>query len=175
LITAGHVVPDQSVSVVAQLPGVQRTEFDVREFFENNSPEGVETFPCRVVPDKQNYFADITILDCSESNFRATEWFELEQVVLSHDLKVDVIGYPGEYTSSYLRDTQGVRIGRSELADVMELLPKCELTVTHGPVIRGGKMPTYRLSTIGGMSGAPVILNGKAVGISKVNLRCLNL
>ena len=101
-----------------------------------------------MVPDKQNYFADITILDCSESHFRATEWLELEQVVLSHDLKVDVIGYPGEYTSSYLRDTQGVRIGRSELADVMELLPKCELTVTHGPVIRGGKMPTHRLSTI---------------------------
>ena len=97
----------------------------------------------------------------------------MEQVVLSHDIKVDVIGYPGEYTSSYLRDSQRVRIGRSELADVMELLPKCELTVTHGPVIRGGKMPTYRLSTIGGMSGTPVILNGKGVGISTVSVRGL--
>jgi V8-like Glu-specific endopeptidase len=137
----------------------------VCELFDRDleSPEA-ETFSCRVVPDKQNYFADITILDCSESAFRATDWLQLEQVMLSRDVKVDVIGYPGEYTSSYLKVTQGVRIGMSELADVTELLPKCELTVSHGPITRGGKMPTYRLSTIGGMSGAPVILNGKAVG-----------
>src|SRR5579859_6700328 len=101
LLTAGHVVPDKSVSVVAQLPGVQRTEIAVRNLFENDSAE-VETFICRLVPDKQNYFADITILDCSQSSYRATEWLELEQVVLTHDVKVDVIGYPGEYSSNYL-------------------------------------------------------------------------
>jgi hypothetical protein len=27
-------------------------------------------------------------------NFRATDWLELEQAALSHDVKVDIIGYP---------------------------------------------------------------------------------
>ena len=164
LLTAEHVVPDKSVSVLAQLPGVQQAEFNVERLFKKDSLE-IETFICHPVSDKKNYFVDITILDCSQSSYRATDWLELDQVVLSHGTKVDVIGYPGEYTIRYLEDSQGVRIGGSELVDITELLPRWKLTVTHGPVIRGGKLPTYRLSTIGGMSGSPVILNGKAVGI----------
>ena len=51
----------------------------------------------------------------------------------------------------------------------MMFWPFCQkvgLVVTHGPVNSGGMMPTYRLSTVRGMSGSPVILNGKVVGNS---------
>lgn len=50
------------------------------------------------------------------------------------------------------------------LDDVFALFPKSQLVITHGPVVLGGIMPTYRLSTVSGMSGSPVIVNGKARG-----------
>jgi hypothetical protein len=109
---------------------------------------------------------DITILDCSESHFRATEWLELDRTVLKKAMTVDLIGYPGDYTLTYARKTQGLdpRFEKSEYRDIEDLLPKYELTVTHGTVITGGGMPSYRVSTIGGMSGSPIIVNGKVIG-----------
>lgn len=166
LLTAGHVVRDQKTAVVAQLPGILTAVIDVKHLF-TETPT-VETFRCQVVLDKPVCFVDITILDCSQSNFRATEWLELDRPVLKQSVKVDLIGYPGAYSTQYVVDTQNVGpLGKSEVRDIEELLPSCELTITHGPVIRGGKIPAYRVSTIGGMSGSPVVIDGKAVGTAQ--------
>lgn len=50
------------------------------------------------------------------------------------------------------------------LDDVFALFPKSQLVITHGPLVLGGIMPTYRVSTVSGMSGSPVIINGKVRG-----------
>ena len=166
LLTAGHVAPEKTTLILAQLPGVRTAVVDTEYLFDKIPP--VETIECRVVLDKPVWLVDITILDCSQSDFRATEWLELDRTILKRDVKVDLIGYPGSYSPQYVTQTQGVgALGKSELQDVGELLPISELTITHGSVIRGGKTPTYRVSTIGGMSGSPVVVNGKVVGISQ--------
>ena len=163
LLTAGHIAKDKSTSIVAQLPGIRTAVIDVKHLF-SETPT-VETFACRVVPEKPDYFVDVTILDCSQSNFRATNWLELDRTLLKQGIKVDLIGYPGAYSKQYVVDTQNVGpLDKSAVRDIEELLPSCELTITHGPVLRGGKIPTYRVSTIGGMSGSPVIIGDKAVG-----------
>lgn len=36
------------------------------------------------------------------------EWLELDRPVLKHGIKVDLIGYPGAYSTQYLVDTQNV-------------------------------------------------------------------
>src|SRR5436190_23207754 len=53
---------------------------------------------------------------------------------------------------------------RDGVNEVETLFPKRELIITHGPVVLGGIMPTYRLSTVGGMSGSPVLLDGAVIG-----------
>jgi len=151
---------------VAQVPGSRTGVLDDGILDDANLSE--QMILCRVVPDDSISLVDITILDCSESNFRATEWLELDRTVLTKAMTVDLIGYPGDYTLTYARKTQGLdpRFEKSKYRDIEDLLPRYELTVTHGTVTRGGGMPSYRVSTIGGMSGSPIIVNGKVVGIA---------
>lgn len=168
LLTAGHVAPHKLTSIVAQIPGVRTAVVDVSTLFNKDPP--VKTFPCSVVLEEQDSFVDLAILDCSQSTFRATEWLELDRTVLKHAIKVDLVGYPAFYSPQYIRDTQDIgaldkSAVQSAVREIEELLPYCELTVTHGPIKRAGKMPTYRVSTIGGMSGSPVISEGKVVGM----------
>lgn len=164
LLTARHVAPDHTTDVVAQLPGVRTAIIDSEKLFDENPV--VETFVCRVVLDGPAWLVDVTILDCSNSHFRAVEWLELDRTSLKKGVKVDLVGYPGAYSSQYVAKTQELPLlGKSEYRDIEELLPSHELTITHGAVILGGKTCTYRVSTIGGMSGSPVVVSGKAVGM----------
>ena len=179
LLTAAHILllehdaPSDPVSIVAQLPGVRNAVIDVRHLFSENPT--VETFVCKVLLEKPNFLVDIAILDCSHSNFRATEWLELDRTLLKHGITVDLVGYPGEYSTRHIVDSQRVGpLPRSAIQDIEELLPRSALTVSHGPVTRGGNLPTYRVSTMGGMSGSPVIVQGKAVGtIPPSNIRLI--
>jgi hypothetical protein len=105
--------------------------------------------------------------------YSSTNYIEVEQQILAEecDATVDILGYPGSYTS---RDVQGMRDIQkidvsSELVDSMNddvcaLFPKCSLVITHGSVTHGGDLPCYAVSTVGGMSGGPLIMNGKAIG-----------
>jgi V8-like Glu-specific endopeptidase len=165
LLTAKHVAPEKNVRVVAQIPGARTGLIDDGILLDENVSQ--DMIVCEVVPDDSVSLVDITILDCSKSTFRATEWLDLDQTILKKSMKVDLIGYPGDYTLTYARQTQGIdpKSEKSEYRDIEDLLPRYELTITHGTVIRGGGTPSYRVSTIAGMSGSPIIVNGKAVGI----------
>ena len=83
---------------------------------------------------------------------------------------MDIISYPGLYGDDYIVATQGEAADSKEaISDINDLLPKCELIVSHGRVLdefRTQTTTSYRVSTIGGMSGSPVVINGKAVGSS---------
>ena len=106
---------------------------------------------------------DIGVLDCSKS-YTATTWLEIAKTKLKKGVTVDLLGYPGRYDALYLKRIQNCDVSVEDEREVMELLPRWELIVSDGEVIDVGANTTYKLSTIGGMSGGPVVMNGKAVG-----------
>jgi hypothetical protein len=79
---------------------------------------------------------------------------------------VDILGYPGDYTSRDVRNMHpsSALVNGDMIHDVEALFPKRELLITHGSVNHGGHLPRYAVSTVKGMSGGPLIMNGKVIG-----------
>lgn len=175
LLTAGHVVPDKSMTVIAQLPGKQQAYMDVEGLFEDNPP--VEVLHCRHRYSMDCADGDLAVLEFIDQDFKATQWVELDRKKLKTDLGVDILGYPGAYGPEYVIRThdEAVSANPTENRKVSELLPTCTLTVSHGPVLTGVPRPAYRLSTIAGMSGSPVIVDGKAAGTLRLALSHLQV
>ena len=165
LLTAGHMRYGADNEIVAQYPGAHIANLNAKELFEDDPP--VSTFKCRVL-DYRRPAADIMLLDCSASGYRASCWVDLMPSSLCPDTPVDLVGYPGLYEHQYLMDTQGRTARTAEALDeISDLLPRCHLIISHGPVIGmdlSGNHASYRLSTIGGMSGSAVVRDEKAVG-----------
>jgi hypothetical protein len=162
LLTAGHTAKEVGAEVVAQIPGTREAELFVEDLLELR--DDVKTFRC-VCTATLLPFADISILDCSGTAYRAQTYIKPENVALKVDERVDVVGYPGLYSERYVREKhQYKKINSTAVKEINEILPKCQLTVTHGPVVSTGNVPAYRVSTMGGMSGAPVIMNSVCVG-----------
>jgi hypothetical protein len=80
-------------------------------------------------------------------------------------VEVDVIGYPGLYSPQYLVDTHRAD-NKEDIRNILELFPSCELTVSSGRILehRTATTASYSVSTIGGMNGSPVIVDGTNVG-----------
>lgn len=161
LMTAGHMAPDGNRKIVAQYPGVRRARMFVQDLFE--SPP-VPTFECEFVATGLPN-VDITILRV-KGTYQADDYVSIERKWFVEGEGVDVLGYPGQYSVEIIRKMHGGSTDRKEVLDVGELFPRCELTVSYGTVAAGGNMPMYRVSTIVGMSGSPVVVCGKIVGKS---------
>jgi hypothetical protein len=83
-------------------------------------------------------------------------------------MDVDVLGYPGNYTLKSLESeykSDGIRDMATAFDTAKKILPQRTLIVSYGKCKTKGPNPTYDLSAIGGMSGGPVVRNGKAVGM----------
>jgi hypothetical protein len=167
LVTAGHLIPDGKRKIVAQFPGIRNATFFVEDHFDDPASHGLQTFHCKFVGTGRPN-ADISILQVI-GPYRAENYLEVHHCNLnSEDLQsVDVVGYTGMYTARYVRNMNHAT-HRDGVNDVETLFPKRELIITHGPIVLGGIMPTYRLSTVGGMSGSPVLLNGAAIGTATI-------
>lgn len=168
LITAAHVVPDNKRRIVAQLPGTRRATTFVESLFNRSPPPIFETFECKCIgtglPD-----ADVAILQVV-GPYRTNVYLEIEQGGMNPDDLVDIVGYPGVYSEHYVQSMHHGPIDGELVDDVFALFPKSQLVVTHGPVVLGGIMPTYRVSSVSGMSGSPVIMNGKVKGKNLPNM-----
>jgi hypothetical protein len=81
---------------------------------------------------------------------------------------LDLIGYPGAYDVILINRLHGKDVSdvSSAYTEAKSILPKWKLTVTCGKIISTGDNPQYNLSTIGGMSGGPVIYRGNVIGNS---------
>lgn len=134
----------------------------------------ISTIDCTVVkslygkdgpPEK-----DIALLDAGSHN--AADFLQVHPLLdlpreYDDNLQlVDVIGYPGELKSEWMR-TQKVKDVDQSLEAVAKLLPRRTLTVTRGVLKNIGKTVTYDLSTCPGMSGSCVLYKGKVIGISR--------
>jgi len=162
LVTAGHMAPDGNRRIVAQHPGIRQAKMFVQDLF--RWPPPADTFECEFVATGLPN-VDITILKVKEGTYQAEAPVSIEQKRFVAGDGVDVLGYPGRYGDEYIRVMHGGETDRRELQDVGELFRRCELTVSYGTVVdTGGNMPMYRVSTVVGMSGSPVIVSGKVVG-----------
>jgi len=162
LITAAHVVPDNKARVVAHRPGIRRGTPLVESLFNGSLPSTWETIECKCLgtglPD-----VDIAVLEVV-GMYKAEGHLEIDERGLKPDDFVDILGYPGNYDERYVHNMHSGPLDLDLFDDVFALFPRCQLVVTHGPVVQGGIMPTYRISTVRGMSGSPVILDGKVKG-----------
>lgn len=167
LITAGHNAPTKDVKIVAQYPGTP----NVGDPFKVLDGSVVPTFACRVLhthyKNETDLAYDIAVLDCAGKYcIDMDKTLSIDAVEVCVGIAVDVVGYPGKYDEDFLQQEHG-----NEVDDIDEayklaktILPRRELAITHGIVISGGDNPLYRLSSISGMSGGPVILNGTVIG-----------
>lgn len=112
------------------------------------------------------YERDIALLHAGSHN--AADFLQLspelpKEIDDDHAL-VDVIGYPGELKSEWMRTQKDIKDVDQSLDDVAKLLPKRTLTVTRGVLKSIGKTVSYDLSTCPGMSGSCVLYKGKVIG-----------
>lgn len=163
---------EKGTKLLGQLPGTLKSERRTDMLWLHpNDLKNPRTFTCIVSKSlykrkKSGHGLDITILNCKGS-YEASQWLEINGMsLLQEGMNVDLIGYPGSYTASTLEQTQGFVLSDDEEQDVWQLLPRCELIVSHGTVLERGALSVvpYKLSTTGGMSGGPVIVHGKAIG-----------
>lgn len=173
LLTAGHVVNDSRDKIIAELPGALHATYFVEDLFQQPQPETSQRFECKLV---QTLFgkvdhADVSILEVVGS-YKSDTFIEVKQQVLPAecDGAVDILGYPGDYSARYVREMHPASqlVDGNMIHDVEALFPKRELVITHGSVNQGGHLPQYQVSTVRGMSGGPVIMNGKVIGILTV-------
>jgi hypothetical protein len=155
------MAPDPTRTIISQLPGTLQADLLVQNLFNPNS--AIETFECEVMETGLPN-ADISVLKV-KGGYTASTYLEVEQKTLNPDDTVDVVGYPGRYDEVYIHGMHRGALDRDAVKDVTDLFPKCELIVSHGNVHLGGNTPTYYLSTVIGMSGSPVVKEGKVVGI----------
>lgn len=175
LVSVGHMASEKGTKILAQLPGTLKVERQTHNLWlQPDDPKGPQTFTCIVsksLHKKSKTDLDIAIASCKNS-YQASQWLEIDKLPLTQGLNVDLVGYPGWYTAPALAHTQGFVLSDTEEQDVRDILPRCELVVSHGIVLETGALVSYKLSTTGGMSGGPVIVNGKAVGIYLVMVKC---
>lgn len=158
------MVKEKKSKVVAQIPGTRKASLFVQDLFDSpRTPPRFETFECQLLESGRPN-VDISILQV-KGNYKSPHWIKIEGKKFHKDDAVDVIGYPGDYPDSYVRQMMhGGVVDREDVEGVNRLFPKCELIVSHGLIASGGNQPRYHLSTVIGMSGSPVILKGKVVG-----------
>lgn len=166
VLTAGHLLRHPNTkAIVVQLPGTTQAELYVEDLFSARS----DTIECEVLENGYPN-VDVCVLRAKD-DYRASRYLTLMRTEISQGTALDVIGYPGDYTDRHIKKMHEGRIeGRQGVREVTDLFPKCELIVSHGSADTGGHLPRYLLSTVPGMSGAPVLIDGKAIGMSTSEL-----
>jgi hypothetical protein len=163
LVTAGHLAPDGKRDIVAQFPGIKKSTLFVEDYFDNPVQHNLQTFQCKFVGSGLPN-ADISILEVRGS-YRAETYLKVRYLSLTSEdqQSVDVIGYTGSYNERYVR-TMNRKAHDEDVDDLEALFPRRQLIISHGPVVVGGIMPKYRVSTVIGMSGSAVVVNGAVIG-----------
>lgn len=169
LLTAGHAVNDSRDKIVIELPGTLKATYFLERLFKDPQPGANPRFECKLVETlfgKANH-ADISVLEVV-GPYKSNSFIEVTQQILPRECDgvVDVLGYPGEYSAREVMKMHPVpeQVNNDMVDDVHTLFPKRELIITHGSIKIGGNQPHYRVSTVKGMSGGPVLMKGKVIG-----------
>ena len=120
---------------------------------------------------QKNTDIDISVL--KTDRYAASTWIQIDtSMPLITNSEIDIVGYPGPIVQEKLEEVQGFNLLPSDLSKVATIFPPRQLIVSHGKILEESSVtPRYKLSTTFGMSGSPVIFQGKAVGqFSKVRV-----
>jgi V8-like Glu-specific endopeptidase len=167
LITAGHNAPTKDVKIMAQHPGTP----NVSDPFKVLDGSVAPIFACKVLhtffKNETDLTCDIAVLDCAgKYSIPVDKTLDIDVAEIHSGVSVDVVGYPGKYDEDFLQQEHGTEVDDIDEAYriAKTILPRRELAITYGIVMSGGDNPVYRLSSISGMSGGPVILDGRVIG-----------
>jgi V8-like Glu-specific endopeptidase len=165
LLTAGHTISSKRYPVYTQGPGVGGTK-SAKAIY---NADGVNRITLHIrdrLGDGTDGTPDLAILNINPIYTHGDPLEILWDAGLVAGKIVDVVGYPGTYTEDYIEDNYKQQVSDIQVAykDAQSLLPQRTLSVSCGKLISGGDKPEYRLTTFGGMSGSPVVYQGKVVG-----------
>lgn len=164
LLTAGHLVHDARDKIVAEEPGQLKATYFIRQLFRDTNTNF--KFECKLITTLFGT-ADVSILEVVDS-YQSVNFIQVDQMILPPDcdgVAVDILGYPGAYGARDIEVMHPTDEADFNLVkDVESLFPRRELVISHGIIKNGGTAPRYRVSTIIGMSGGPVLVNGKVIG-----------
>ena len=175
LITAGHNTFSKDGPIKLQIiqPGLSHVNYS--KYLKG----GYDTIDCTMVGSlyKLNGPAerDIAILDAGSYSVSVDHFVQLSDNVPQQGDYVDVIGYPGELSTAWMRKQEPqVNDIDESLKAVEKLLPRRTLTVTRGTVKSAGPIVEYNLSTCPGMSGSCVLHKGKVIGMDPLHVKNCN-
>lgn len=153
--------------ILAQPPGRLNVELGDKVY----ATTGPEVFECSTIATLYKGkgipgSVDVSVLKV-KSKYRTTSWVIVDTASrVPKGTEVDLIGYPGDYTMTYLSQLIGYPLATDEeYNQVRKIVPANRLLVSHGKVVEENDRLVYKLSTTGGMSGGPVIYNNKVIGI----------
>ena len=142
--------------------------------FKIPDPEyNITVFKCRVKWVTTD--VDIASLQILGQGIRFQRVVYETNVIPQVDNVVDVIGYPGNYDERWLENQHEHLIYETDTLTTVrtDILPKWFLSVMCGPLLEVGDEGAYRLSTCGGVSGGPVVYNGKVIDM-KPSSACIH-
>ena len=131
---------------------------------------GLATIECSVVgtlytgkqTNSESYLTDIAILH--SGSYTAGDYLPVSSEPPNPGTTVNVIGYPGPAKEQWLAIHEGLQNVEASRLVTDQMFPPRRLTISSGTVEALGGNIAYRVSTMPGMSGAPVLCNGSAIG-----------
>lgn len=162
-MTAGHVLSTGTLAR-AQYPGKLKVQRDFRAVLKKEIP--ASAFDVKAIANYTSSGIDFGVLKTKD--FSHDHWIPVDlSGIINEEEVIDILGYPGFINGDQLlvshRSITDSNVDQA-VRNASLLLPSGILTVTCGTVIESGLLPTFAASTTHGMSGSPVIRNGKAIG-----------
>ena len=167
LLTAGHNTLGHQGSlktVKITSPGLLHVSYSLLQ------NQRLATIECTVVgtlytgKHSDSFLTDIAILH--SGTYTAGDYLNLSPHSTSPGTHVNVMGYPGPAKQEWLAIHEGLRDAEASRLVTDQMFPPQRLTITSGTVEALEGNISYRVSTMPGMSGGPVLCNGSAIGPS---------
>jgi len=165
LLTAGHNTlgpqgPLKTVRITT--PGLVHMSYNLLQ------SQRLTTIECAVVgtlytgKHSKSHLTDIAILH--SGSYTAGDYLPVSSDPSNPGSEVNVIGYPGPAKEEWLAVHEGLQNVEASRLVTDQMFPPRRLTISSGTVEAVEGNISYRVSTMPGMSGAPVICNGSAIG-----------
>ena len=173
LLTAGHLFTKHNdiTRIRIVCPGTK--EVDLQELNEGK----VATVDCTIVENlhtrRASFEKDIALIEAV--GYNAASSLSLSTDEFPVNAVVDIVGYPAPKESCWIEKHHGFKDGTTETTKTTAetLLPSGHLTVTRGLTVTRCPVESidiwtvfYGISTCKGMSGSPLLYEGKVYGIN---------
>jgi V8-like Glu-specific endopeptidase len=172
LLTAGHLFTERSEITRIRIVCPGAKEVDLQELKEGK----VATIDCAIVENlhtkRGSFEKDIALIKAI--GYNAASSLSLSTDEFPDNAVVDIVGYPAPKEINWIEKHPGFKAGTTETTRTTAetLLPSGHLTVTRGLTVTRRSVESidtgtvfYGITTCKGMSGSPLLYEGKVYGI----------